>query len=308
LSFADLKAFELLLAKGAPEAEVDHFLDGLNSHADESSALLLNHFSKNGGLVREQIPFLSNLYAKGSYIDRRPASRIAFIFFGSLLDSMGTAGVRSRLHRMNANCIYLHDDRFLNFGLGVRQCGADIRQTDAAVMQRVRDWGVDRIITVGSSAAAFTAIKRAFPLNAYACVTFSPFTTFADAHHQQDGRGKAIVDRCRTLAPDMLIDLVPLLAERDPALKLVCFYSKGLPRDAWHAERVQCVQDTFMMPLNLETHGLLGPVIGNGMFDFFMQPLVDGSSVEDSVALCKARYAPSDPPPQPTSTNAESVS
>jgi hypothetical protein len=301
LSASDLRVFEQLLASGAPESDIDRFLARLNSSADESSALLLSHFSKNGGLVREQIPFLSNLYAKGSHIDRRPASRTTFIFFSGILDPTGTAAVRSRLHRMNANCVYLHDDRLMNFALGVRQCGADAQQTDAAVLKSIRDWDADRIITVGSSAAAFMAIKHSVPLNAHACVTFSPFTTFAEEHYQHDGRGKAIFERCRTLAPDVLIDLIPLLAQRDPALKLVCFYSKGLPLDSWHAERVQVVRDTFMMPINLATHGLLGPMIGNGIFDVFMQMLADGAGVEESVALCKVRY------PSPGSKNAESA-
>jgi hypothetical protein len=289
MSSTDLRAFELLLARGSPESKIDDFLDGLNSELGKRPVTPLRHFARKNGFLREQLPFLSKLYARGLYIDRRPNTRTAFVFFSTLLDPTGTAAAHWRLQRMNVTCIYLYDDRSMNFALGVRQCGTNAHQTDVAVMKCARQLRVHRLITIGSSAAAFTAIKRGLLLNAYACVTFSPFTTFSDKHHQQDGRGKAIVDRCRKLAPDMLIDLFPLLAERHPALKLVCFYAKGLTRDAWQAERVRSVRDTFMIPLNLETHAVLGPVIQTGMFDVFMQPLAEGFSVEDSVALCMER-------------------
>jgi hypothetical protein len=290
LSVSYIRAFERLLEVGAPQSDIDNFLNELKSRPDESLKILPRYFSKSGGVVQDQIQFLSNLYANGMHIDRRPGSRTAFIFFSCSLDPAGTAMARSRLCRMNANSIYLYDDQLMNFAFGVRQCGTDVRQTDAAVMQSVREWRVNRIITVGESGAGFAAINRALSLNAYASVTFSPFTTFADEHYQQDGRGKATIDRFKKLAPDLLIDLVPLLAKREPPLKLVCFYPEGMPKDVWQAKRVEGIRDASTIGVNLEFHAILGALIETGMFDAFMQPLAGGGSVENCIDLAVSRF------------------
>ena len=290
MSVSYIRAFERLLEVGAPQSDIDDFLNEMKLNPDAGSRILPHYFSKPDGVVQDQIEFMSNLYANGMHIDRRPGSRIAFIFFSCSLDPAGTAMARSRLCRMNANCIYLYDDQCMNFAFGVRQRGTDVRQTDAAVMQSVRDWGVNCIITVGEFAGGFPAINRALSLNAYASVTFSPFTTFADEHYQQDGRGKAIIDRFKKLAPDLLIDLVPLLAKREPPLKLVCFYPQGTPKDVWQAKRVEGIRDARTIGVNLEIHAILVALIEAGMFDVFMQPLAEGGSVENSFDLVVSRF------------------
>ena len=294
MSVSYIRAFERLLETGVPLSDIDDFLSELNSSPDESSKILLHYFSKPNGVVQDQIQFLSNLYANGMHIDRRPGSRIALVYFSCALDPVATAMARSRLHQMNANCIYLYDDQLMNFAFGVRQCGTDVQQTDAAVTQSARDWGVNRIITVGESAAGFAAINRALSLNAYASVTFSPFTTFADEHYQKDGRGKATIDRFKKLAPHLLIDLVPLLARREPPLKLVCFYSHGVPKDVWQARRVEGIQDAHAIGVDVKIHAMLGALIDAGVFDAFMRPLVEGGSVENSLHLALSRF-PRDP-------------
>ena len=143
-----------------------------------------------------------------------------------------------------------NDDNDMNYLLGVRQFG-NMQRTTAILLQLARKLGVDRIITVGSSAGGFAAIKYALALNGHASVTFSPFTTFADEHHRRDGRGQAIIDRFKQRAPDQLIDLVPLLAKRDPALELASFYAKDMPRDEWHAKRTLAASPrSFVIALN----------------------------------------------------------
>ena len=98
-----------------------------------------------------------------------------------------------------------------------------------------------------------------------------------------------MVDRFKRLAPEALIDLVPLLAKREPALKLVCFHGTGLPRDVWHATRLRDLRSTITIALSLKMHNVLGPLVKNGIFEAFMQPLADGSSIEDSVADVRSR-------------------
>lgn len=292
MSITVLRAFERLLESGPSESRIDVFFKELGSDVSEILQEYRQAVAKENGLLRDQLQFLSDLYTKGIHIDRRDGSRVAFIYFSTVLDPLVTALVRSRLCRMNANSIYLYDHQYMNFAFGVRHFGTTVRQTDVALMQYFDDWGVNKIITIGYSAAGFAAINRALALNAYASVTFSPFTTFADKHYQQDGRGNAIIDRFKKLAPDLLIDLVPLLARRDPALKLVCFYARGIPKDVWQAERVRGLPDTYALAVDLETHAILGHLIVVGTFDILMQQLAGGATVEDSVALILSRFAP----------------
>lgn len=289
---SDVRAFERLLRNGAPESEVDRFLNELSPRidADPLTKVLVQGFSNNGTL-RDQLPFLAELYTKGIAIDRRPGSRVAFIFFSGILDYVNAANAHSRLCRINANCIYLYDETDMNYQFGVRPCGSDVGQTYAALIQHVRDLGADRVITVGCSAGGFAAIKYALALNAYASVTFSPFTSFTEEHQKRDGRGKTIVDRFRKTAPDLLIDLLPLLAKRDPPLKLACFYPKDMPQDAWHAERLQGLRDSFTIAVNRKTHNVFWPVVASGVFDTFMRPLADGLSLENSMALIRSGAA-----------------
>ena len=244
----------------------------------------MKHFLKQG-VLRDQVAFLTALHSKGGIVGRREGSRIAFIFFSGVIDYIGVAGVRSRLSRMKANGIYLYDDSNMNYSLGVRQFG-DMRQTTAALLKLAEKLGADRLITIDSSAGGFAAIKYALALNGHASVTFSPFTTFADEHYKRDGRGQAIIDRFKRQAPDHLIDLVPLLAKRDPALELVSFYAKDMPLDEWYAKRTPAASHrSFVIALNDEkSHPILAPLVVNGIFDAFMRPLSEGSSVEDAVA------------------------
>lgn len=289
---SSLRAFERLLEGGASESDVDRFLGELTPHADKSSythQLRLN-FSRKG-LFRDQVEWLSNLYASGIAIDRHSGSRVAFIFFQGLLDSIGVCAARARLRQMNVNCIYLHDDTGMNYLLGVRQCGADFPETIAALLQHIRGFGVDRITTVGSSAGGFAAIKYALALDAYASVTFSPFTTFADDHQRHDGRGKAIIARYKLVAPDELIDLVPLLTRREPALKLVCFYPQDSSLDVWHVQRVKGLRDVFPIAVNLNSHNILGPLIACGIFETLMRPLAEGSGVKNGVSRVLTGFA-----------------
>src|SRR5690348_2288933 len=106
-------------------------------------------------IFREQVHFLSALYQKGIYIDHRHGSRTTFIYFCSLFDPLGSAVARLALSPLNANCIYLYDDRNLSFVLGVRQCGPSLEHTDAALRQYIRHWGASRVFSVGCSAAGF---------------------------------------------------------------------------------------------------------------------------------------------------------
>ena len=290
MGVSDLRAFEILLESEPSESRIDDFFDELNAHPADDSKIFLQSFAKENGSLRNQIQFLSHLYAKGIHIDRCDGSHVAFIFFACSLDPMGTAMARSRLVKINVNCIYLYDNQHMNFAFGVKQCGKIVQQTDAALMQIVDDWKVDRIIAVGHSAAGFAAINRALALNAYASVTFSPFTTFAPEHFERDGRGHAIINRFKKLAPELLIDLVPLLAKREPPLKLVCFYPRGLPKDVWQSERVRGIQDTYPLGINLQTHSVLNPLIEAGTFDILMRPLAEGATLEDSVALILTRF------------------
>jgi len=182
-------SFERLLASGPSLDQIDEFLEGLRSARELSNAVKegLDHFSSQGYL-RGQISFLVELHENGFFADARPESRVAFVFFNGMLAPVAFAMVRARLCALNASCIYLYDDRFLNYSLGVRQLGADARESDDVLRAMIRQFRAERVFTVGYSAGGFAAIKCALSLNAYGTVAFSPLTTLHERDYGNDGR------------------------------------------------------------------------------------------------------------------------
>jgi hypothetical protein len=297
VSLFDVRAFERLLRAGVGDSDIDNFISRLSS-TDSAVEQVASAF------LRDQIRFLSSLYKNGIYVDHRLGSGIAFIFFTSLLDPLGVAAVRSRLSRIGANCIYLYDDQNLNFALGVRQCGTGAPSTDAVLLKQIREWRVRRVISIGNSAAGFMAVCYAIRLNAYASVTFSPFTTFVGDYELHDGRGKAMIDRIRRLVPDAPLDLVPILMMH--ALDLVCFYPKENPQDVWQAQRLRDLPQVHLMRATCAAHNVIPALIKDGIFDAFMQLLADGTSVQQAADVCLARF--SNPSERDFGRNARNVS
>ena len=289
-----MRALERLFEAGAAEADIDRFFDAL-PETDDSASILRKIFRKPDGAVRDQIPFLSDLYRNGMYVEHRPGARVAFIFYCTYLDCAGTALARSVLSRLNAHCIYLYDNQQLNFARGIPQLGPTVDDTYAAWKQHVREWGVDRVITIGSSAAGFAAIFNAVKHGTYGSVTFAPFTTFGDDFHRNDGRSWAMLNRISRSAPDFLFDLRPGIAGREPPLRLVCFYSQELPQDAWHATRLRGIPGVFPIAINSDKHGLFMLLLLNGLFAFLMQRLSNEEPIEDAVAHVRSRFSPRKP-------------
>ena len=95
-----------------------------------------------------------------------------------------------------------------------------------------------------------------------------------------------MVRRARRLAPEELIDLVPLLKQRDPALNLVSFYGGAMEQDVWHSKRLNGVRGACTFPINGETsHDVLSSMIASGIFDKLFRRLSQGESIGKSLQL-----------------------
>jgi hypothetical protein len=285
LSNAAVYSFERLLTSGASLDQVDKFLHDLRSAREVSDTVKegLGHFSAEG-YFRDQVLFLLDLCKNGFFTDARPGSRVAFVFLNGMLAPVTFAAVRARLCAMNASCIYLYDDRLLNYFLGVRQLGADVRESDDALRTMLRQLGAERVFTIGYSGGGFHAIRCALSLNADGAVAFSPFTTFLERDYIHDGRGQSIVRRARRLAPEELIDLIPLLKQHEPTLKLVSFYGGAMQQDVWHSQRLNGLKGACTIPINGETsHDVLSSLIASGIFDKLFQHISRGESIDKSL-------------------------
>jgi hypothetical protein len=125
MDISAVRAFDRLLRQGAEIRQIDEFLSALGTPADGSyEQALLSHYAE-GRKFRDQLPFLKELCRAGIYVDRCDGSRVAFIFFTGLIDPMGVNAARAHISKLGANCIYLYDDRDLNYALGIRQFGGD---------------------------------------------------------------------------------------------------------------------------------------------------------------------------------------
>ncbi len=287
-----VRAFDILLRKGAELRQIDEFLSSLGvPQAASYEQALQSHFAA-GCKFRDQIPFLKELYRTGMFVERCAGSPVAFIFFTSIIDPMGVTAARAHLSRLGANCIYLYDDRDMNYAFGIRQIGGDERALSAILRDTLSALGAKQVITVGCSAAGFAAIKHAVYLGAHGSVTFAPFTTFAEEHYHRDRRGQGLIERFRKLCPSLLIDLGPLIANSKPPLSLICFYAKGMALDAWHATRILKTgpRSLYAVGVRGNSHQIFNSLIARGVFDVVMKPLAQGASIAECIAPLRAFF------------------
>lgn len=292
MNLSAVRAFDILLRKGAELGHIDEFLSSLGLPEAGSYEQALQSYFAAGCKFRDQIPFLKELYRSGMFVERSAGSPVAFIFFTGIIDPMGVTAARARLSQLGANCIYLYDDRDMNYAFGIRQIGGDERALSSVLREKLSALGARQVITVGCSAAGFAAIKHAVYLGAHGSVTFAPFTTFAEEHYHRDRRGQGLIERFRKLCPSLLIDLVPLIARSQPPLSLICFYAKGMALDAWHATRILKAgpRSLYAVGVRGNSHQIFNSLIARGVFDAVMKPLAQGGSIEDGAALLRAFF------------------
>ena len=98
--------------------------------------------------------------------------------------------------------------------------------------------------------------------------------------------GQGMLRRIRQLAPETLIDLVPLLKQRQPALQLISFFGGAMAQDHWQSERLNRVKDAYAIAIKGEnSHDVLSLVIASGIFDQLFRHLSQGESIEDSLKV-----------------------
>src|ERR1700692_2327263 len=91
-----MRAFELFLRSDPNEAGLDRFL---NRIAPGQSGFVSAW--RDGGVLRDQLPFLSMLYRNGVHVDRMRNSNVAAVYFGGLVTPMFFAVVRKALASVN---------------------------------------------------------------------------------------------------------------------------------------------------------------------------------------------------------------
>jgi hypothetical protein len=190
--------------------------------------------------------------ARNSAVVRAPGSDTLVIAFAP---PGGLFGVPVNvLHAMlpdNVNAIYLYDSRQLNHLTGTDRFGPGYQTMLKGLRGMIDEMGATNVITMGPSAAGFTALQAGLDLKAQGIVAFSPPTNTTQANMEvKDGRYLHILYRSLREHPEFAKDLRPVLENRDSCPQIDIYYGEDQPQDRMHAEHVAGVRGIDLHPVS----------------------------------------------------------
>jgi hypothetical protein len=237
-------------------------------HSARAQLAALDILEKTDPRHRASIPgWLSP--ARNSAVVRAPGSDTVVVAFAP---PGGLFGVPVNvLHAMlpaDVNAIYLYDSRQLYHLAGTDRFGPGYQTMIAGLREMIADMGATNVITLGPSAAGFTAISAGMDLNAQGVIAFSPTTNTTLSNMEKDGRFPHIRLRTHELIPEMHRDLRPELENRQSCSRIEIYYGDDHPQDRMHAEHLAGVRGINLHPVSgLGTHDSVSELILRGHLD-----------------------------------------
>jgi hypothetical protein len=200
-------------------------------------------------------------------------SRSVVLIFGGIGSMVGAPLPRFAemlgSHRINA--VYLSDPRRMLLMGGLPSFG-DYDQSIAGLQRLFRDWGVERIYCLGSSAGGFSAISYGLDLGARRIMTFAAPTTLAGSVADEDGRARVIMKRIRT-ATTRELDMRAAIGRaaiggRQSPPEIINYYGAEMPQDRAHALHLQGLANVSLRPLEgASTHAVVTFMMERGTYE-----------------------------------------
>ncbi len=189
--------------------------------------------------------------ARNSAIVRAPGSDTVVVAFAP---PGGLFGVPVNvLHAMlppNVNAIYLYDSKQLCHLAGTDRFGPGYQAMIAGLRETIADMGARKVITVGPSAAGFTALCAGLDLGADGVIAFSPPTNTTQENMEKDGRFPSTLYRHLRETPEFSRDLRPQLEARNSCSRIEIYYGDEHPQDRKHAEHLAGVRGVNLNPVS----------------------------------------------------------
>ena len=214
----------------------------------------------------------------GMVCDLVPGAGRLTVTFGGLGGGLGVW--RSQLARCppraRRNAIHVRDHAGAWYHRGVAGAGADVD----AVAERLRELaaGVDRVVTLGSSAGGYAALLFG-ALTGAEVHAFSP-QSFIDPELRATHGDTRWAPRVEALGADMdrrYADLLPVLAASDGRFHV--YYASRDPLQTLHAERLGELARVTLHPFDHDGEDLAGELRSSGWLGSFLAGLPAGDDI-----------------------------
>ncbi|MEA3038719.1 MAG: hypothetical protein QOE79_1232, partial [Sphingomonadales bacterium] len=189
----------------------------------------------------------------------------------------GTANaIQAMLGTNPPHALYLYDSNALYHLAGTDRFGDGYSAMVDGLRRLGGELGVRRVVTLGPSAAGFTAIRVGLDIGADAVVAAGAVTSMTAEAMHADGRMPGTRSRLLESVPEQARDLKPDLVARAGRPRVHLFYGDSNREDGMHAHHLSGVPGVTLHPIaDLGMHDPFGEMLLRGETGA-LEPLLAG--------------------------------
>lgn len=243
-------AMEVLLANG--RAVPPHLADcAMEPGADGGNKLSrldwLAHAPSDDSLKRE---IVSSFGGEELRAARSTTSTTVAVIFTGLVDRamVPLPSLDRYFAELDISTIYLRDSTRFLFNSGISSISSDFSGTVDYLRRLLADWNTCRLVSVGSSAGGFAAIRYGLALGAERIVTFSSPTNLNSDFLAEDGRARLVEKRLQGL-PREVLDIRPTVRANRGRTPIHVTFGKGMRQDSRHAHHIAGEPGVHLHPI-----------------------------------------------------------
>ena len=163
------------------------------------------------------------------------SNTVVLVFTGLADQAMVPIGILDRYFAaLNLTAVYLRDSSRLLFNNGVASVAQNFDGTVEYLRNIISGFGSSRLVSMGTSAGGYAAIRYGLSLGADCIAGFSAPTNLTAAFLADDGRGRIVANRLQKLPPETL-DILPAVIAADGRTPIHLVYGEHMPQDKRHA-------------------------------------------------------------------------
>jgi hypothetical protein len=211
---------------------------------------------------------------------RQPRSDTLVIVFMPPAGGFGATAnaIQAMLGAKPPNALYLYDSNALYHLAGTDRFGAGYAAMVDGLRALAAELGARRVVTLGPSAAGFTAIRAGIAIGADAVVAAGAVTSMTAEAMHADGRMPGTRTRLLECVPEEARDLKPDLLALGGRTPIHLFYGESNREDKAHAQHLRDVAGVALHPIaDLGMHDPFGELLLRGCTDA-LEPLLAGIS------------------------------
>jgi hypothetical protein len=218
--------------------------------------------------------------ARPHVLVRQPRSETLAIVFMPPAGGFGATAnaIQAMLGANPPNALYLYDSAALYHLAGTDRFGPGYPAMIEGLRRLAAELGARRVVTLGPSAAGFTAIRAGIDIGADSVVAAGAVTSMTEAAMHSDGRMPGTRTRLLECVPEQARDLKPDLVDGAARTRVHLFYGDSNREDSMHAHHLGGVPGVTLHPIDdLGMHDPFGELLLRGETGA-LEPLLAGIS------------------------------